>query len=168
MIRLQNGDLWVWSPIGLKNTLQSADQYLGLPIIWSAQTGCITFFLAIGMPRIRTQSSGGLHQQYESVLTSRFSHHSSTIHRPLGPIKLISAGVRGSFMMDEIVFFHQKSRTVILSDLSQNFSSKWLAGNWTAWQRTVARASKIVEGNGLLPLDWRLTFVDRRKLRGAK
>ena len=70
--------------------------------------------------------------------------------------------------MDEIVFLHLPSRTAILADLSENFSSKWLLENWAPWQRSLARLSKIVEGKGYAPLDWRLSFIHRRKLREAK
>jgi hypothetical protein len=70
--------------------------------------------------------------------------------------------------MDEIVFFHLPSRTAILADLSENFSSRWLFENWAPWQRSLARLSKIVEGKGYAPLDWRLSFIQPAKLREAK
>jgi hypothetical protein len=76
--------------------------------------------------------------------------------------------IRGSFAMDEVAFFHLPSRTAILADFSENFSSKWLLENWAPWQRPLARLSNIVEGKGYAPLDWRLSFIRRRKLRDAK
>jgi hypothetical protein len=33
-------------------------------------------------------------------------------------------------MMDEIVFFHRKSRTAVLANLSENFSNRWLLEHW--------------------------------------
>jgi hypothetical protein len=71
-------------------------------------------------------------------------------------------------MMDEIGFFHLPSRTVVLADLCQNFSSKWLRENWAPWQRPVAHFSKMVEGKGYAPIDWRLSFVRRGTLRKAR
>jgi hypothetical protein len=76
--------------------------------------------------------------------------------------------IRGSLFMDEIGFFHLQSRTAILADFSENFSSKWLLANWTPWQRSLAHLSSIVEGKGYAPIDWRLTFIQRGKLRDAK
>lgn len=76
--------------------------------------------------------------------------------------------VCGSLAMDEILFLHLPSRTAILGDISENFSSEWLRENWAPWQRCLARSSKIVEGAGYAPLDRRLSFVGRKKLREAK
>lgn len=70
--------------------------------------------------------------------------------------------------MDEIVFFHRRSRTAILADLSENFTSEWLSEHWGRWQRPLARLSGIVEGKGYAPLDWRLTFLQRDRLRAAR
>src|SRR3954470_20175160 len=52
---------------------------------------------------------------------------------------------RGSFRPSFVrSFLHLPSRTAILADICQNFSSKWLSENWAPWQRSVARISKIV------------------------
>ncbi len=45
---------------------------------------------------------------------------------------------RGSRVMDEIVFFHRSSRTAIIADLSENFSSDFIQNNWKWWQRWIA------------------------------
>ena len=70
--------------------------------------------------------------------------------------------------MDEIVFFHQQSRTAILADLSENLSLTWLRQHWRPWQRWLARASGIIEGKGYAPHDWRSTFLRRKPLLAAK
>ncbi len=76
--------------------------------------------------------------------------------------------VRGSPFMDEMVFFHQKSRTLIMADLSEHFSEEFIKQHWSFWQRQIARVWGIVEGRGYAPLEWRLSFLNRRPLKRAK
>ncbi|MDP6390273.1 MAG: DUF4336 domain-containing protein [Alphaproteobacteria bacterium] len=77
------------------------------------------------------------------------------------------AWFRGSPALDEIVFFHLLSRTAIIADLSENFSDEFLAAHWRGWQRVLARLWKITVGYGYAPLEWRLSWFDRRPARQA-
>lgn len=70
-----------------------------------------------------------------------------------------------SLLMDELIFFHRASRTAIIADLSQNFSEAFLKRHWPCWMRPVARLSKMVEGWGYPPIDYRISFRDRASAR---
>lgn len=70
--------------------------------------------------------------------------------------QLIFAGSRA---MDEVVFFHKTSRTLILADLIENFDKGWFTG----WRAIVARLIGIVAPNGKAPLDFRLTFTGNKQ-----
>ena len=70
-------------------------------------------------------------------------------------------------MMEEVVFFHRASRTAILADLSENLSEDFLARHWSPWRRRLARLWRITEPWGWAPLEWRLSFTDRRRARRA-
>ncbi|MFM2478778.1 DUF4336 domain-containing protein [Celerinatantimonas sp. MCCC 1A17872] len=61
----------------------------------------------------------------------------------------------GSVLMQECVFFHKTSKTLIVTDLVENFSGK----NFNFWQRVIAKSIGILAPNGKAPLDWRLSFV---------
>lgn len=61
---------------------------------------------------------------------------------------------RGSPLMEEVVFFHRSSGTLILADLIENFSP----GHFRGIRKVVAKASGIISPNGQTPLDWRLSF----------
>ena len=67
----------------------------------------------------------------------------------------------GSFVMQEVVFFHRLSRTLILADLIENFP----AGHFTGVQKFVARLAGILSPDGKAPLDWRITFWNRARAR---
>jgi len=75
---------------------------------------------------------------------------------------------RGSFAMDEIVFFHRPSRTVIVADLIEAFSDRFLREHWRWWQRPLARIDGIVADKALAPLEWRLSFLNRAPARTAR
>ncbi|MBW7925803.1 MAG: hypothetical protein H3C59_13820 [Burkholderiaceae bacterium] len=63
--------------------------------------------------------------------------------------------------MDELIFFHRASRTAIIADLSQTFSETFLKRHWPWWMRPIARLSKMVEGWGYPPIDYRISFRKR-------
>jgi hypothetical protein len=168
VVRLQNGGLWIWSPIELSDRLRSEIQTIGQPAHLISPNKIHHLFLGdwhaafpdaeLWGPASTIRKRGDL--QFQSPLNDE---------PPAAWVGQIDqCWVRGSFVMDEIVFLHLPSRTAILADLSENFSSKWLLENWAPWQRSLARLSKIVEGKGYAPLDWRLSFIHRRKLREAK
>ncbi|MGI9576437.1 DUF4336 domain-containing protein [Alloalcanivorax xenomutans] len=66
--------------------------------------------------------------------------------------------------MTEVVFFHPHSRTLILTDLVENFEASRLAPA----HRWLARLGGVLDPDGQMPRDMRLTFLGRRSaLRDA-
>lgn len=70
--------------------------------------------------------------------------------------------------MDEIVFFHRPSRTVIVADLIEAFSDRFLQEHWSWWQRPLAFLDGIVASKARAPLEWRLSFLARAPARAAR
>ena len=62
---------------------------------------------------------------------------------------------QGSPLMQEVVFFHRPSSTLILTDLIENFRPE----SFKPWQRMLARLTGILAPDGRTPLDWRLSFL---------
>lgn len=60
----------------------------------------------------------------------------------------------GSSAMEEFVFFHCASRTLILADLIENLE----AAKLPTFLRWVGRLGGVLDPDGKTPLDWRLTF----------
>ena len=67
---------------------------------------------------------------------------------------------RGSRALDEVVFFHRLSRTVVFGDLVENFDPRTLS----RLHRCVARFGGVLAPNGGTPLDYRLSFLRHRAL----
>lgn len=69
--------------------------------------------------------------------------------------------VRGSWMMEEVVFLHRASRTLIVADLCEHFGRQS-----PLLTRVVARIAGMY-GRPRMPPDWRFTFRDRAARRAA-
>lgn len=67
---------------------------------------------------------------------------------------------RGSRVIEEFVFFHRASATLILADLIENFEREKLTRGmrWLAW------LGGVLDPDGKAPLDMRMTFMGRKRL----
>ena len=130
IVRLQTGGLWIWSPIKLGEQLRNEIQSIGRPAHLVSPNKLHHLFLgewhaafpdaALWGPASTIRKRGDLPFQVPLVDEPP----------PAWAGQIDQCWVRGSFVMDEIVFFHLPSRTAILADLSENFSSKWLLEHW--------------------------------------
>ncbi len=168
VVRLANGGLWVWSPIKLSGTLKEAVDRLGPPQHLISPNKIHHLFLADWHAAYPKALLWGPESTVNKISNLPFQE-------PLGDTppsawngEFDQVWFNGSRLMDEIVFFHHPSRTAILADLSENFSDDFLRTNWPTWQRWLAYAWGIVEGRGYAPLEWRLTFLNRRASRLAR
>ena len=64
--------------------------------------------------------------------------------------------------MQETVFFHRPSRTLILADLIENFeTNKFASCLWA----NIMKLTGISSPDGKAPADWRATFKDKTTAR---
>ena len=168
IVRLDGGDLWIWSPVKLVPQLRAAVQALG--------------------PVRHLVSPNKLHHLYLSDWLAAFPGAQlwaprSTIRKrrdlqfreplenqppPAWGSAIDQAWLRGSPLLDEIVFCHRPSRTVIVADMIQTFGQSFLREHWTWWRRVVADLDGITFAKAHAPLELRLSFIDRRPARVAR
>ena len=170
VVRLTGRDTWIWSPVRFTSELGEAVSRLG----------AVSHIV----------SPNKLHHLYLSEWHDHFPDAhlwgpKSTVAkrgdllfaRPLDDVpptawasEIDQAWFRGSPFMDEIVFFHRSSHTAIFADLIQAFSEEYLRSRWKPWQRLVIghHASITLAGGGGTPIDWRLSFFNRRPARAAR
>ncbi|MDO4658432.1 DUF4336 domain-containing protein [Kingella sp. (in: b-proteobacteria)] len=70
----------------------------------------------------------------------------------------------GSRVMTETVFFHHASRTLILTDLIENFETDQFHSRF--WAR-IMKLAGIADPDGKAPADWRATFKDKAAARAC-
>jgi len=167
VVRLGNGGLWVWSPVGLTADLRERVDALGPVRHLVSPNKLHHLFLAewkAAYPDAQLWAP-------QSTIKKR---PDLTFREPLedrppaewsGDID--QAWFRGSFAMDELVFFHRRSKTVIIADLIQTFSDAFLREQWGRW-RFLAWLDGITQDQARAPLDWRLSFTNRKPARRAR
>lgn len=69
--------------------------------------------------------------------------------------------VRGSVFMEEVVFFHRATRTLVLGDLIENHDPNVLGPVQRFW----ARCNGMLAPNGSTPRNFRLSFLHRDETR---
>lgn len=165
--RLGNGDLWVWSPVKLTPELRAQVNQLG-PVRHLVSPNKLHYlYLKEWHAAFPEASLWGPQSTIRKCpdLVFREVLQDSPPTEWLGNID--QAWFRGSVAMDEIIFFHRPSATVIVADLIQTFSPEFLRKEW-GWWSFVARLSGLTEDQGKAPIDLRLSFVNRAPARAAR
>jgi hypothetical protein len=168
VVRLPSLDLWIWSPIELSEDLKQKIEALGEPAHLVSPNKIHHLFLQDWKSAWPNAKLWGP----QSTIDKRTDLSFETALDELVPAEWENAlemvRFAGSPVMDEVVFFHRASQTAILADLSEHFSNSFLDQYWKPWQRVIARLWGIVEGKGYAPLEWRLSFFNRRQARGCR
>lgn len=165
IVRLAGDDLWVHSPEQRRPGVDEALAGLGQVKYLISPNKLHHLFLDQWIeryPTARTYSAPGLASKRPDI---EFDAELSQISSNEWGADLEHLIFRGSPAMEEGVFFHHPSRTLILTDLIENFDKATL--NW--WQVLLARAAGILHPHGSTPIDWRLSFSfgDRAAARAS-
>jgi Domain of unknown function (DUF4336) len=161
VVQLQSGELFLHSPTAFDATLAAALTSLGrVRHLVSPNRGHYAHIGEWGraFPDAVAWASPGVRAR------ARSQRIKIDFARDLGPAaplewadeidQLVVPGV----VLDEVVFFHRTSRTLILADTIMNFEPPKLGEPY----RTMARLFGIAAPQGGMPIDMRLSFWPRR------
>ncbi len=159
VILLPSGELWIHSPLQLSDQLSRDISALGEVKYLVAPNKLHHLFLADWIaryPEVHCYAAPGLVKKRPDI---RFTKELGM--RPEAPwSKEIDQTIfLGSPGMQEVVFFHHGSNTLILADLIENFTPA--SFNW--WQRPLAKFAGILAPRGKMPIDWRFSFIFGKK-----
>lgn len=163
IVRLSNRRLWVCSPIQLNPELETAVDALGTVEYLVSPNKLHHLYLgewADCWPGARLYASPGLARRRQDL---RFDEElgDTAPSEWVGEVEQVV--VRGSFAMEEVLFFHCESRTLIVTDLVQKFEPERLSRA----QRFVMRLDGMLGPKGSTPREWRLSFWNRKAARRA-
>ncbi len=166
VVRLSDGGLWCHSPIAPSPALQAEIDALG-PVRHLVSPNRIHYAhipaWAARYPAAKTWASPGVRERAASQhIAVAFSADLDDRAPPDWAIDLEQLAFVGSWAMTEMVFFHRASRSLILTDLIENFETDKFGSRWWAW---VMRLAGIAAPRGRTPPDWRATFNDRPAAR---
>lgn len=163
VVRLAGGDLWLWSPIALETSLAEEVDALGRVAHLVAPNKLHHLALADWArryPEARLHAAPGLAKKRPDLA---FASELGDTPDPAWAGQIEQVVFRGSPFLEEVVFFHGASRTVLVADLVQRMEARQLP----AWQRPLMRVWGLVGARGSTPLEWRWSWWDRRAGRHA-
>ena len=165
--RLQNGDLWVWSPVKLTAELSSEVDCLGSVRHLVSPNKLHHLYLQEWKAAYPQANLWGPQSTIKKRADLRFREPLQDSPPPEWLADIDQAWFRGSFAMDEIVFLHRPSATAIVADLIQTFSDRFLRDHW-GWWRFLAHLDGLTQDQACAPLEWRLSFIHRAPARRAR
>lgn len=164
--QLADGTLWVWSPVQLTEDLRAQLDRLGPVRHLVSPNKLHHLFLGAWHAAYPEALLWGPHSTIRKRRDLVFSPPLEDTPPPVWGGDIDQAWFRGSFAMDELMFLHRPSATVIVADLIQAFSDTYLRNRWGAW-RFLARIDGIGENDPGAPREWRLSFLNRVPARLA-
>ncbi len=164
IVRLRDGGIWVHSPTRLTDDLAAAVAALG-PVRHLIAPNWIHYAYVAEwqarFPEALAWAAPGVRERARKFgMEVRFDHDLEAEPPADWAGQIDQMIVAGSRIHREAVFFHPSSRTLILTDLIENFEP----ANLPWWMRIATRLGGISDPDGQMPRDMRLTF---RKGRGA-
>jgi hypothetical protein len=165
--QFENGDLWVWSPVELTADLRIDVDRLGPVRHLVSPNKLHHLYLREWKAAYPEALLWGPQSTIKKRSDLSFREALNDSPPPEWLPDIDQAWFRGSFAMDEIVFLHRPSATVIVADLIQTFSDHFLREHW-GWLRFLARLDGLTEDQACAPLEWRLSFINRAPARRAR
>ena len=164
VVRLADGNSWVWSPVALTRDLADDVRSIG-PVRYIVSPNKLHhLFLKEWVdfwPAARLYAPPGLARRKPAL---HFYAELGDEPDQSWKAEIDQVVFRGSFAMAEVVFFHRGSRTAIIGDLIQRFPE----GSIPSWKGTVMRLGGLVGEHGSTPRDWRASFLRRSPARAAR
>lgn len=161
IVRLPDKSLWVHSPIAWSDTLGEAVAALGSVHHLVAPNSLHYWYLPqwqARFPEARSYGAPGLAQ---------------TARRPLAPGETLSDAAPAAWaqtldqcvvpgrLLTEVAFLHRPSRTLILTDLIENFEPERVRQWFFRW---LVKVSGAADPDGKAPIDMQLSFRGHRRL----
>ncbi|GGA93948.1 DUF4336 domain-containing protein [Allosediminivita pacifica] len=162
VIRLPGGGLWLWSPVEAAPGLVAEVSALG-EVAYIVSPNAIHYAhipaWAALFPAARVWASPGVRERAASQgIEVDFTDDLGDAAPPDWAGAIDQVVFRGSQLIEEVVFFHRGSRTLVLADLIENFAPERVR---SPLFRRLLRVSGALAPRGRLPLDLRLSYLGR-------
>ena len=163
LVRLPTGELWCHSPIALTPALKEQVDALGTVRHLVSPNKIHYAYIAewaSAYPDAIAWASPGVRDRAASQNVSVTFHSDLTEHPPDAWSADINQLIfKGSRYIDEVVFFHKSSRTLILADLIENFELEKVCDRPMRWLLTLGGN---VDPDGKTPRDLQMTFIENK------
>lgn len=165
VVRLADGGLWLWSPTEKTEGLEEQVRALG-PVRHIVSPNKLHYlFLCQWHAAFPDAKLWATESTMKSCPDLQFAGALADEAPAAWEGQIDQLYFTNSMFMDELIFYHRASRTAIIADLSQTFTETFLKAHWPWWMRPIARLSKMMDGWGYPPIDYRLSFRRRSSAR---
>jgi hypothetical protein len=165
VVRLASGEIWIHSPIAWSDDLAAAVRRLG-PVSWLIAPNTLHYWhmprWQAGFPEARSYGPPGLAARARRPLMvdETLGDRAPDVWEKTFDQWLIPGSV-----LTEVDFFHRPSRTLILTDLIENFEPCRIHKSWLRW---AIRLGGAADPDGKAPYDMQLNFLGHQaQLRAA-
>jgi hypothetical protein len=164
VIRISGGDLFLWSPTEPEEGLREEIDALG-PVSHLVSPNKLHYVHVCAWKRAYPEATAWASPGVKERAASRGAEvcfDRDLVDEPEEAWRedLDQLIFRGSRFMEEVVFFHRKTRTLILADFIQNFEVEKVGGFFYAW---LLRLAGVADPDGKTPPEVRLTFLGRKE-----
>jgi Domain of unknown function (DUF4336) len=166
VVRLRGGDIFIHSPTPLVPELKAEIDEIG-SLRWIVGPNRIHYWWLpewkTAFPNAEVFVAPGLREQAKGRIDCACSLLDRTDGYPWHA-ELATLPIAGSYMT-EVEFFHHESRTLILTDLIENFEPRKLRSSLLRW---LTWLGGVQDPEGQMPRDMRLTFSKQKpRLKSA-
>ena len=158
VIKLNDGKLWIHSPIAPNEELFTELDALGRVAYLISPNKIHYAYIADWKkryPHAQTWSSPGVEKRAKSQNIKVVFDAALTNKAP----DLWSAEIDQLIFKGEVVFFHKSTKTLIVTDLIENFEPEKIA---SPIRRKIYRLARVTAPDGQTPIDYRMTFFRRQ------
>lgn len=167
VVRLGDGSLWIHSPIQAEERLLREVSALG-PVRHLVAPNWIHYAFFPAWQQVFPDSVGwaapGVNKRAQDYgVPARFDRDLENSPPSEWSVDLDQRVVYGSSVHQEVVFYHRLSRTLILTDLIENFEREKVS----FWHRYLIAFAGTQDPDGKAPIDMRWSFRDGRAVLRA-
>lgn len=155
IVRLKGGKLWVHSPGKIVDEMMDEINALGQVSYLVSPNKIHHLFIGDWIkayPKALSYASPGLKEKRTDI---SFDNDLTDAPEQEWQDEIDQLIFKGSSAMEEVVFFHKKSKTLVLTDLIENFHPEYFSG----YKKLIAKMTGIISPHGKTPIDWRFTFM---------
>jgi len=163
VIRLSDERLFICSPIRLTGMLRAEVDALGHVRHIIAPNSLHHLFLPAwksAYPGAKVYAPPGLRKKRQDIV---FDADLGNVPSPDWATDVDQVHMQGNLITTEVVFFHEKSGTVLFTDLIQQLP----AGAASGWRALVAKLDLMVGPEPSVPRKFRVAFINRRAARNS-
>lgn len=161
VVKLNDGKLWIHSPIAPNEGLFTELDALGKVAYLISPNKIHYAYIADWRkryPHAQAWSSPGVEERAKSQnVKVEFDAPLTDMAPDLWSDEIEH---KGSSVIEEVVFFHKSTKTLILTDLIENFEPENIASPIC---RRFYRLARVTAPDGQTPIDYRMTFIGRQR-----